>query len=259
MDRLAAERFLTVLRAKRGIVAVVGAGGKKSTLHRLIEAHRLVATERVALTTTVKMAPAAASLKLPMIVEKPENILAALLTVEQMAKSTLIAGPMTTAKRLSGLPVDLIQAVHAEGRFDATLVKADGARMRLIKAPSDEEPVLPNGTTTILPMVSARVFGKPMSARIAHRHERLLTIIDDVIGQELGPDHVARYLTSLQGALHRVGDADVVPIINMVDSPELLSHARLAATIALSATDRFDHVVLASMLAPSPLIEVVRR
>ncbi len=259
MDRLAAETFIDALGARRGIVAVVGAGGKKSTLHRLIEAHHVVGTRRVALTTTVKMAPAAASLRLPMIVERPENILSAVRSSQELAGCTLVAGPMTTAKRLSGLPTDLIQALHAEGGFDITLVKADGARMRLIKAPSDNEPVLPEGTTTILPMVSARVLGKPISERLAHRPERLLAIIDGVMGAELKPHHLARLLASDKGALQRAGQAHVVPIINMVDRPELLDPARLAANAALSATDRYDRIVLASMLAASPVVEVIRR
>lgn len=259
MDRVAAERFLDVLEARRGIVAVVGAGGKKSTLHRLIEAHHLAGTNRVALTTTVKMAPAAASLDLPMVVEAPESILPAIRAFGESNGSILVAGPMTTAKRLSGLPCDLVSKVHTEGGFDVTLVKADGARMRLIKAPSDVEPVLPNKVSTILPLISARIFGRQLSERVAHRPERLMAIIDAPLGVELSPHHVARLLTSNEGSLQGVGDAKVVPIINMVDTPELLALARETAQIALAATGGFDRVVLTSMLTANPLIEVVRR
>lgn len=259
MNRTAAERFIDVLEARHGIIAVVGAGGKKSTLHRLIEAHRLVETDRVALTTTVKMAPAAASLELPMVIEKPASILSAVRSSGKSKGSVLIAGPMTTAKRLSGLPSDLISSVHVEGGFDVTLVKADGARMRLIKAPGDNEPVLPDDVTTILPMVSARVFGKQLAERIVHRPERLMAIMDAEMGVDLAPHHVARLLTSGKGTLHRVGKARVVPIINMVDTPDLQILAKETAEIALAATNRFDRIILASMLTTNPLIEVVRR
>ncbi len=259
MDVLEAEAFLNVLAARQGIVAVVGAGGKKSTLHRLVEAHRQVGTERVALTTTVKMAPAAASLDLPMILDDADQILSALRSARKTAGCMLIAGPMTTAKRLSGLPSGLIHDIHVEGRFNVSLVKADGARMRLIKAPSETEPILPSGVTTILPIVSARAFGQAVSARIAHRVDRLLTVIDDAEGAVLRPDHVARYLCSDRGALQHVGEAEIVPVINMVDDAELQARAREAAERALAATDRFDRVVLATMLAASPVKEVLRR
>jgi probable selenium-dependent hydroxylase accessory protein YqeC len=149
--------------------------------------------------------------------------------------------------------------LHSLGRFDITLVKADGARMRLIKAPNPDEPLLPEGVATILPIVSARVFGKPLSARIAHRPERLAAVIDAPIGVRLAPLHVARLLTSSDGALHRVGSAHVFPIINMVDSPELLSLARQAAKAALAATDHYDRIILTSMTAASPVIDIVGR
>jgi hypothetical protein len=66
-------------------------------------------------------------------------------------------------------------------------------------------------------------------------------------------------LTSSDGALHRVGSAHVFPIINMVDGPELLSLARQAAKAALAATDRYDRIILTSMTAASPVIDIVGR
>lgn len=265
MDRAAAEAFIDTLEARCGIVAVVGAGGKKSTLHRLIQAHRIVGTRRIALTTTVKMARAAASPEMQVIVGTGAEVLAAVRSDREAATSVLVAAPSTATGRLSGpirlagIAPDLIQRLHAEGRFDVTLVKADGARMRWIKAPGYDEPLLPEGTTTVLPILSARAFGTPVSSKIAHRAERLLNVIDDDIGVELRPHHIARLLTASLGALHRVGDARCVPIINMVDSPKLIDEARQAAKAALQATDRYDRIVLASMSAASPLVEVVTR
>ena len=45
-----AARLLDLLAARTGLVCAVGAGGKKSTLYRLAEAHRLAGTGRVGLT-----------------------------------------------------------------------------------------------------------------------------------------------------------------------------------------------------------------
>jgi hypothetical protein len=50
-----------------------------------------------------------------------------------------------------------------------------------------------------------------------------------------------------------------VPIINMIDQPDRLEPARQAAEAALSATDRFDRIILASMTAASPLVEISHR
>jgi len=136
-------------------------------------------------------------------------------------------------------------------------VKADGARMRMIKAPADNEPALPKGVSTILPIVSARVFGRSLTEKLVHRPERLTDIIDADIGAELTPDHVAKLLSSPDGSLKRVGHAKVIPVINMVESPERLKPARKAAWKALATTERFERVVLTSMTSNPPLIEVV--
>ncbi|MGI9492901.1 MAG: selenium cofactor biosynthesis protein YqeC [Geminicoccaceae bacterium] len=254
---MSAQTFIDALEARRGIVAVVGAGGKKSTLHRLIEAHRAIGTKRFAVTTTVKMAPAPASQNMQMLTGDADEVLETVRADRASEASILIAAPSITANRLSGMPPDVIQKIHSEGRFDVTLVKADGARMRWIKAPNDDEPLLPSGVTTILPIVSARVLGQPLSARIAYRPEKLAAVIDETMETQLTPRHLARLLVSDHGALHRVGNARVVPVINMVDEPEMLDLARKAATAALAATDRYQRIVLASMSAMSPLIEII--
>jgi len=259
MDRSSAQTLIDALEARGGIVAVVGAGGKKSTLHRLLEAHRVIGTKRIALTTTVKMAPASASETIDVIIGTADEVLKAVRSDGRSEASVLIASPSTTANRLAGMPPDVIPKIHTDGRYDVTFVKADGARMRWIKTPKDNEPLLPNGATTILPIVSAGVIGKPLSDRVAHRPEKLSMVVDAAMGTELTPEHVARLLVSEQGALQHVGNALVVPVINMVDKPETLDLARQAAAAALEATDRYERIVLASMSAASPLVEIVTR
>lgn len=257
MDPATAETLLDALDARRGIVAVVGAGGKKTTLHRLIEAHRVLGTRRLALTTTVKMALTPSSLNLTPIIDTPAQVKRAVQSTLGVESHLFYAALSTNRKRHAGMPPNLIGELHHEGAFDVTFVKADGARMRLIKAPNEREPVLPEAVTTVLPVVSARALGKPISFRFSHRPDELQAVIGCEDDRPLTARDLACLLTSAKGALHKVGQASVVPIINMVDSAELLDQARDAARIALRSTDRFDRIVLASMLQASPLVEIV--
>ena len=78
-------------------------------------------------------------------------------------------------------------------------------------------------------------------------------------GEPLTPEHVARLLTSEHGALQGVGQAAVVPIINMVDQLDQRRAAIAAARQALARSDRLVRVVLARMIAADPVIEVVTR
>lgn len=259
MDREAAATLIDALGARRGIVAVVGAGGKKSTLYRLLEAHRTLGTKRLLLTSTVQTAAAPTALNVPTIIINSHDAAAAIAETKGRDGAWLIAGPSNKPDRLSGLSADLVASLHRQGAFALSLVKADGARMRMIKAPGTDEPALPDDVTTILPIVSARVFGRPLSEKLSHRPERLSDIIEAVWGTEIDAIHVAKLLSSPKAALKNAGTASLVPIINMVDSSKRLAQAREAALKALSMTERFDRVALVSMRAPSPLIEVVRQ
>jgi probable selenium-dependent hydroxylase accessory protein YqeC len=167
------------------------------------------------------------------------------------------AQPSPKPGRVGGVSPEVLAKLHDEGRFAVTLVKADGARMRWIKAPSAGEPVLPPGVATVLPLVSAKVFGQPLTEVVAHRLERVVGVTGAQPGEPLTPEHVARLLTSEQGALQGVGSAAVVPIINMVDDEAKRAAARAAARHALAWSNRLARIVLASMTATDPVIEVV--
>ena len=67
-------------------------------------------------------------------------------------------------------------------------------------------------------------------------------------------------MTSEAGLLKRAEGRTVAPVINMVDDDERERLAREAADIALSMTDRFDRVVLATMRdLENPVVSVVER
>jgi probable selenium-dependent hydroxylase accessory protein YqeC len=167
------------------------------------------------------------------------------------------AQPSRKPGRVAGVPPEVLTSLHDAGGFTATLIKADGARMRWIKAPTQGEPVLPPGVTTVLPLVSAKAFGQPLTELVAHRLERVAAVTGAQPGEPLTPAHVARLLTSERGALQGVGRAEVVPIINMVDDEAKRAAARAAARQSLAWSNRLARIVLASMTATDPMIEVV--
>lgn len=262
MDEAGARELLAALGAATGVVCAVGAGGKKATLYRLAEAHRLLGSARVGYTATVMLAaPPAGLFGAPLL---GEGDALAREVAAAFAQRALVAyaAPSTKPGRLGGLPPEEVARLHAALACTATLVKADGARMRLIKAPAADEPVLPPGTTTVLPVVSARAIGRRLSDAMAHRLEHVCRITGAAPGEALAPIHLARLLAAADGALQHTGSATVVPVINMVDgvgegAPRRA--AREAARQALALTRRFDRVALTSMTAAQPLVEIVAR
>lgn len=256
MTAAEAGRLLDLLAARHGLVCVVGAGGKKTTLYRLVEAHLAARTARIGLTCTVAMAPPPAWLGAPVIAEGAE-LVRAFDAIGRDRRLTVYAQQSPKPGRVGGVPPEMLVRLHDEGGFGVTLVKADGARMRWIKAPAAGEPVLPPEVTTVLPLVSARVFGQPLTEAIAHRLERVAAVTGARPGDPLTPAHVARLLSSEQGALQGVGRATVVPVINMVDDRVKREAAREAARLALASSHRLVRVVLANMIVADPVVEVI--
>jgi probable selenium-dependent hydroxylase accessory protein YqeC len=256
MTEAAAARLLDLLAARHGLVCVVGAGGKKTTLYRLVEAHLAVRTARIGLTCTVAMAPPPAWLGEPVIAEG-EELRPAFDQLGREQRLVVYAQPSPKPGRVGGVPPEVLARLHDAGGFGVTLIKADGARMRWVKAPAAGEPVLPPGVTTVLPLVSAKAFGQPLTDTVAHRLERVVAVTGARPGEPVTPEHVARLLTCQAGALQGVGRATVVPIINMVDDQAKREAARAAARQALASSTRLARIVLTSMIAADPIIEIV--
>jgi probable selenium-dependent hydroxylase accessory protein YqeC len=246
--------LLELLHARVGIVCLVGAGGKKSVLYRIAAAH----PGRVAITATAHIERFPDQLHAHTLVAA-EAELAARLAASQDARVVAFAQPSAKSGRNAGLSGATVARLHRSLRFDLTLVKADGARGRLVKAPNDAEPPLADETTTVIPVVSAKAIGRSADETVVHRLERFCAVTGAAAGAPITPEHIARLLSHASGALKNVSQATVVPVINMVDGEAERTLAEEAARQALRMTERFDYVVLAAMQAAAPIVEVVNR
>lgn len=252
---LAALDPCAALGVAGGLVAVAGAGGKKSTLYALARAF----PGRVAVTTTVNCPPPPPDARFRLVVAEgaalPERVRAA-----APDRRVFFAVPGKRADLLGGVAPELIGEIAAAGAFDLVLVKADGARRRLIKAPGAGEPVYPPGTARVLYLVSAHALGRRADSGVAHRPEALRSVTGVAEDGVLAPEHLVRLLSSPEGALK--GLAPGVPllaVINRVDTPARYRQAREVAVQTLAAGARVSAVALARMGETPPLLEVLER
>ena len=245
--------LLDALQAHEGIVCAVGAGGKKSVLYQLAREH----PGRLALTATVHTTEFPADLGVDQVIDEDANLRARVLAADP-SRSVAYACPSSKPGRHAGASPETIRAIHDAGVFAATFVKADGARMRWIKAPEADEPILVPGADTVIPVVSARAIGEPLSERVAHRIDRVAEVTGTAPGELLTPEAVGRLLASEHGALQHAGDSRVAPVINRVDKEHKEDLARAAASAAIAMTSRFDRVVLWCLRRPDrPVVAVV--
>lgn len=247
--------LIDTLGVREGIVCTVGAGGKKSLLYQLVREH----PGRVAMTATSHTTEFPPDLDVEQIVDDEAMLRRRIAAVDPL-RSVAYACPSSKAGRLAGVSEEMIRTIHAEGGFAATFVKADGARMRWIKAPGEHEPMVMTAADVLVPVVSARVIGEPLSDRVAHRAAQLAAVTGVAPGMPLTPEAVGRLLASNDGALRRAGHARIMPVINMVDDAQAERLARAAASAALAMTARFDCVVLCCLRRPAaPVVAVVTR
>jgi probable selenium-dependent hydroxylase accessory protein YqeC len=249
------SQLIELLAASSGLLCAVGAGGKKTTLYHLAVSH----PGRVGLTCTVPITRFPPSLDAEVVIADPQDIVDAVVEAAANHRVVAFARPSQKPGRYAGLAPALVDELRSAAGFDVLFVKADGARRRWIKAPNEQEPLIPPRTTALVPIVSARAIGEPLSERIAHRLDRVEAVTGARRGERITCEHLAQLLADRRGALKGAGDASVVPLINMVDDSHLLTEAREAARIALHLSERFDRVVLTSSTHADRLIEVINR
>ena len=224
----------------RGVICLVGAGGKKTTMYAL----STFLKGRVALSSTTQM------------YHYDQRYVNQLSRVEEgFADNNVVGegrvrayfGPDIGRDRVEGLCEKVLKRIWDSGEHDFLIIKADGARARLIKGPNPGEPLIPSFADTIIPVVSVKAVGKKLTASIAHRVERLSLIMNICPGDLIDIDSIARLMSSEKGFLSNVDTKMVIPLINMVDTEAELQVARQIATQALAKTDAYDLVVIGSM------------
>ncbi len=246
-------KLARALRVQRkAVVAFVGGGGKTTAMFRLADE---LASQgwRVISTTTTRLFESQAA-QAPAIVTTQElETLAARLDEHG---HVLVAAPRTDGTKRLGVSPALVAELIARPDVDAIVVEADGSRRRPFKAPADFEPVVPEVTTHLVPVVGVDVLGRPLDERNVHRPERVAALVNVPAGTVLTPALVARGLAHPQGgAKGRPPGARLVPLMNRVERSEHLEGARELAA-QLLAYETVDEVVVGAVQGEPPVREV---
>ena len=226
-DGIRAASLIEALGLDRApeLVAIVGGGGKSSLMFAL--ARELPG--RVVVTTTTRIFAAQMSLAAEVCSLTDENWEKRL---DAFDSSLLVVGG-TEGERATGVPPELPAEMLARPGVDWVVVEADGSRMLPVKAPAAHEPVIPDETGLLVPVVGIDALSGPIRA-VAHRPERVSTITGLGPEETLTPEALAALLTSSRGGLKNAPQAArVVVLINKAESPSQLEAARRVARCIL--------------------------
>ena len=89
-----------------------------------------------------------------------------------------------------GLKARQVEKLHRSNFHGVMIVKTDGARKRLIKAPGPGEPVIPEGATHCVLVLGLTAIGRKADERIVHRMERVRAIADLKPGESIKAHHL---------------------------------------------------------------------
>lgn len=234
------------------LVAIVGGGGKSSLLFALANS---LPNSRVVTTTTtrifaVQMSIAPATCFYDEAGDEDAFFTAVSDALDAHGQCLVVgsAGAGSDVEKAFGVPADLPARLLARPDVDIVLVEADGSRMRPIKAPADHEPVIPSGTTLVVPVVGIDALNGRLS-QIAHRPEKMIAlgIADSPDG--LTAADIARLLAHPNGGLKGVPDgARVMPLLNKVETADQRAIAHDIAQLALRQSPRLEKISIGAVL-----------
>ncbi len=209
----------------RGLLAIVGAGGKTTVMFRL--ARELGERGlRVACATTTRIfrpAPDEADLVLA------ENNTRFLETCRERAA---LGRPVCLAwaaegDKLLGLSTNFIHNLNNVRVFDWILVEADGARCLPLKATAAHEPVIPERSTHVLGVAGLTAIGTPLDETHVCRSQRYAELSGLPLGAPVTPDSVARVCLHREGMFKGAPDACARLLwLNQADAAGAVEHGR---------------------------------
>lgn len=229
-----------------GLTAVVGAGGKKSTMYAVAPT-----LDRAVVTTAVRIPPFEEQVGTFLETTDPLSAL------ESVTEWPVGLAPTYEETRYLGYDFDTLAAIAASPLTQAVFVKADGARNRELKVPGADEPKVPPAADRVLGLASARVVGNPLTEEYVHRVDLVSDLTGIDRGEEITADAVATVLSSPEGTENGVPEsAEFIPVLNKVDDPTIRETAREVADLVLDR-GRADRVALTQLRGrEEPLVEL---
>jgi molybdenum cofactor cytidylyltransferase len=256
---MAGVTLAEALLLEAGDVVALVCGGGKTTAMFLLAREVVARGGRAITTTTTRIFAAQIALSpahMPAAAATRANVLAALAAHGQVL---VIGETDPSTGKADGVSLDLFRHLRAWCPGVCILNEADGSRMRPFKAPAEHEPVIPEETTLVVPVVGADVFGKTLDADHVHRPELVSALSDAPLGAPITPEIVARVLVHAEGGRKGVPvGARVIVVINKVERLPDWSPARETAE-RLLREPAIQSVVLTELRGKEPVLEVYRR
>jgi len=240
------------------VISLVGGGGKTTLMFAL--AHELVATGgAVITTTTTKIFKPSDSDTFLILEPDEEKLIARMLSELKNYQHISLAAEDLPSGKIGGIRPEMVDRLAELEPLSYVIVEADGARRKSLKAPNATEPVIPDSTSLVVPVVGIDALGCQLTEENVFRPEIVSRITGLPLGSIISAETIATLVTHTEGIIKgSPGHARIIPLLNKIDLEGGLSKARdLAAKILERKHPRIDKVLLAQVQCVEPVVEVV--
>ncbi len=241
---------------RRGeMAALIGAGGKTTTLFRLAKELRETGYKVLVTTTTKIFKPSKPHVDRLFLVEDVAALSEACAAID--APVVIGAGARISEDgKLLGLPAPWLDRLNDGQQFDAILVEADGAASRLFKVPGDGEPVIPESCQSTIWLMAIGVLKKPLDGVWVHRAERAAALLPEAAGALITEDDIVKLVKHAAGCWKGIPPASrKIAVINQVDvADDVVPAAALARKLLACGAER---VLITSYTSEDPVKQVL--
>jgi probable selenium-dependent hydroxylase accessory protein YqeC len=178
--------------------------------------------------------------------------------LDQYHHVTVATGRLGSAK-LKGISPNLVNGLWQIRGIDAIIVEADGAAGRPVKAPRENEPVIPTTTTLVVAILGADGMGKELNDENVFRAERVSKLAGILVGERLTDETMAILMTHPEGIFKGAPPSSrVVAFLNKVDIPDGIAKAKgIAQKILNKRNGQIERIVLGQLKSEPPIAEVI--
>ncbi len=243
------------------IISLVGGGGKTTLMFAL--ARELASSGNCVITTTTTkiLEPLPSQTQLLLLGAEGGKLIRLLLQNMDKYRHITVASERLASGKLNGISSRLVVKLAGLNQVSHIIVEADGAAQKSLKAPNLTEPVIPDNTSLVIPVVGVDSLGCHLTEEDVFRSEIASGLLGVPLGEVISAESIALLVTHHQGIIRGSPDqARIIPFINKVDLENSLSKARdLGIKILAMSYHRIRQVVLGQAQLRNPVIEVISR
>lgn len=177
------------------MIALVGAGGKTTTMLALAQNYKF-RNKRILVATTTRIYLPPEDARDYLVLGTSEN------PIEQPAPEgsvTVVGEGMEPNGKLIGVSPQWLDEVFEKKTFDVILVEADGSKGKPLKAPAEYEPVIPQKSTHVIGIIGMDAWGEAVNTHWVHRLEHFMRVTGCQEGQTIDGDVLMKLINSPVG------------------------------------------------------------